>query len=268
MYARTMCTRGIPLADAMQLAERTNADMETREWRGADPYDGLSSPVARLLRGTVARQLLQQTVRRSPIDLRPLLRIAPRRMAVTTGLAASAAARLAADSFWRERRDRLGRWTERGQIISGPFQGLWGYEFDVQTRWGFYAAGSPNIVATSFAAHGCLDARTLRRIQLDPLGHSLLHNLWRGRFFAYTPNSSELIHNANLLGAALAARLSGIDQLDSALRRDLWDPAGYFRATANRGRPAHRLSYPRWGAAPALDALSSLIAWDHERNAS
>lgn len=391
-YARMTGAEGKSLADATQLAGELCADMERREWGGVDPYDGLSSPFARLLRVTMARQMLQQTVRRSPIDLRPLLRITPRRMAVTTGLAASAAARLVADPFWRDQLDRLGRWTEQGQIATGPFQGLWGYEFDVQTRWGFYAAGTPNIVATSFAAHGCLDAQALGRPQLRRLGHGLLHHLWRDRFFAYTPGSSVLIHNANLLGAALAARLSGIEQLDNPLCRDLeraatdavrttvafqrtdgswpygeghrlgwidgfhtaytllslgnlvqlagndteealergarfyfnhlfrdgvplyypdriggrsdvnnvatglraavwgaqrgdapdhlparvfaylraafWDPAGYFRTTAHRQRSGHCLNYPRWGAAPALDALSSFIAWDRERSTS
>jgi hypothetical protein len=389
--ARTTCADGRSLADASMLARRISSDMQTRDWRGVDPYDGLSSPVARLVRGTVSRQILQQAVRRSPINLRPLLGIAPRRMAAATGLAASAAARLADDPYWKNQLDRLARWTETAQLRIGKFKGLWGYEFDVQTRWGFYAAGSPNIVATSFAAHGCLDARGLRSLQLEQLGRGLLQQFWRNRFFAYTPTSSTLIHNANLLGAALAARLSSIEPLDAQLRRDLrnaavfamrttivhqradgswpygegqrlgwvdgfhtaynllsldrivahtacdaeqalergarfyfehlftdevplyypdraagpsdvnnvatglraaiwgaqrgyapidlpinvlghlraefWNPAGYFRATARRGRPAHRLSYPRWGAAPVLDALSCLIAWNRERNA-
>ena len=33
----------------------------------------------------------------------------------------------------------------------------WGYPFDVQTRWSFYPAGSPNVVVTSFAVQGLLD---------------------------------------------------------------------------------------------------------------
>jgi hypothetical protein len=390
-YARMTCTNDRWLVDASLLVRQTSSDMETREWRGADPYDGLSSPVARVLRGTVARQILQQAVRRSPINLRPLLAIAPRRMAAATGLAASAAARLADDPYWKDQLDRLARWTVTAQLRNGRFKGLWGYEFDVQTRWGFYAAGSPNIIATSFAAHGSLDAGALGSLQLEELGRGLLQQFWRDGFFAYTPTSRTLIHNANLFGAALAARLSSIEQLDAQLRSDLldtaafatrttiagqradgswpygegqrlgwvdgfhtaynllsldrivaltgcdaeqalergarfyfehlfadgvplyyrdwvggprdvnnvatglraavwgaqrgyapmdlptnvldhlraefWDPAGYFRAI-RRGKLAHRLRYPRWGAAPALDALSCLITWDRERNAS
>ena len=34
----------------------------------------------------------------------------------------------------------------------------WGYPWDMQTRWSFYPAGSPNIVATAFASSGLLEA--------------------------------------------------------------------------------------------------------------
>jgi hypothetical protein len=311
-------------------------------------------------------------------------------MAATTGLAATAAARLAIDPIWAERRDRLGRWTADRQVATGRFQGLWGYEFDVQTRWGFYAAGTPNIVATAVAAQGCLDADALDAGQQEALGAGLMRCFWRMGHFAYTPESEVLIHNANLLGAALAARLAGTKVLTAPLRHELrnaaitaaqtaislqrhdgswpygegqglgwidgfhtayglmaldqaarsaemgvesvlklgaefyfrrlfsgpqpvfyptrrdgpcdinnvatglraavwgarrgyvemgfpsrvlahlydryWDQACYFRAGASRWFPAGRLDYPRWGSAPALDALTAFIAWKRERS--
>lgn len=379
------------VADARWMAELLCLRMDKHEWHGADPYDGLSTPLAGLAHRPLVRQALQQAVRRSPINMRAALRIPGHRMAAATGLAATAAFRLAAAPFWSDMLDRLGRWTAQRQFSSGLFRGLWGYEFDVQTRWGFYAAGSPNIVATSFAAHGCLDAQSVEPVQLQWLGSGLMRHFWRDRFFAYTAESDVLIHNANLLGAELAARLSELDQLSATLRSSLraaaadsahttlahqradgswpygedprlgwvdgfhtaynllsleslipisddsarpalqsgaryyfehlfrdgiplyyadrpggpsdinnvatglraavwgahrgyaphqlpaqvlehlvavfWDPAGFFRAS-NRITPGHRLNYPRWGAAPALDALSSLISWNHERTAA
>ena len=33
----------------------------------------------------------------------------------------------------------------------------WGYEFDVQTRWSFYPARTPNIIVTTFVANAFLD---------------------------------------------------------------------------------------------------------------
>lgn len=207
--------------EAYRLAVALTARQEQQSWTGVDPYDGLASPVARILIGRRLRQGLVQVVRRSPLNLRPLLGIGPRRMAATTGLAATAANRLAAEPLWAELRERLGAWTSARQALHGPLRGLWGYEFDVQTRWGYYRAGSPNAIATALAGNGCLDAGSLRRQQRGLLGAALLRCFWRGTYFAYTPSSDVLIHNANLLVAALAARLAADGQVETPLREAL-----------------------------------------------
>ena len=59
-----------------------------RGWRGYDPYDGLNSPLARVLPGKFARQAWTQLHRRSPINLRPLCGIEPTLNAKTLALAA------------------------------------------------------------------------------------------------------------------------------------------------------------------------------------
>jgi hypothetical protein len=224
--------------EALRLAVALVLRQEQQGWTGADPYDGLASPVARLLGNRRLRQGLVQAVRRSPIDLRPLLRIYPRRMVAATGLAATAASRLAADPFWAELRHRLGGWTSTHQVIQGAFRGLWGYEFDVQTRWGYYRAGSPNAIATVIAGNGCLDAGSLHRERRALLGAALLRCFWRGAYFAYTPDSNVLIHNANLLVAALAARLAADGELEVPLREALRRAAASSVETAlTRQRP-------------------------------
>jgi hypothetical protein len=204
--------------EAHRLAVALIAHQEQQSWTGMDPYDGLASPVARLLVGRRLRQGLVQVVRRSPLNLRPLLGIGPRRMAATTGLVATAANRLAAEPLWADLRKRLGAWTSARQTPQGPSRGLWGYEFDVQTRWGYYRAGSPNAIATVLAGNGCLDAGSLHRQQRELLGAALLRCFWRGTYFAYTPTSDVLIHNANLLVAALAARLATDGEPETPLR--------------------------------------------------
>ena len=89
----------------------------------------------------------------------------------------------------------------------------WGYWWDMQTRWSFYPAGSPNIVVTAFAATGFQDAadalgveRYAERARLA--AQWVREVLWfpDSQFFAYHPGSTVLIHNANLLGAALVRR--------------------------------------------------------------
>jgi hypothetical protein len=207
--------------EAYRLATALVLQQEHQGWIGADPYDGLASPVSRLIAHPRLRQGLVQGVRRSPINLRPLLGIRPRRMVAAIGLAATASSRLADEPLWKELRDQLGAWTSAGQASEKPFSGLWGYEFDVQTRWGYYAAGSPNAIATVIAANGCIDAGSLHQRGRASLGAALLRCFWRRTYFAYTPDSNKLIHNANLLVAALAARLALDVELEATLREDL-----------------------------------------------
>jgi hypothetical protein len=235
---------------ALQLAEAVAHRLEAIGWYGFDPYDALSSPIARLLPTRPLRQGLVQGVRRGPVNLRPALRVRRRRMAMTTGMAASAAARLREDDCWARRAERLARWTAGQQIQAGVWQGLWGYEFDVQTRWSFYPAGSPNIVATVFAADGCLDGGVLGDGEVATLSENLLATFYRGPHFAYTATSHVLIHNANLLGAALAARLSLAQQLHPQLRRRLREAAG-TAATVSLQQQRSDGSWP-YGEGPGL----------------
>jgi hypothetical protein len=199
---------------------------EARDWAGPDPYDGLTGPLARLAVHPLLRQAVLQSVKRSRVNLRPFLGIGSLRTATATGTAAVACARLSSSHVWRERALGLGRWTATEQM-SGRYAGLWRYEFDVQTRWAYYPASVPNLVATTFCADGCLDTGTLGEDAMRALAHGLLKHLYNGRFFTYTPTSGVLIHNANLMGAALASRLSGVETLP----RDL---AGRLSGAARR----------------------------------
>ena len=92
--------------------------------------------------------------------------------------------------------------------------GAWGYEFDVQTRWAHYLAGSPNLIATFFVGRGlaaagaCFgDAAMVERARQSAgfLAEPLFRRTKEGRpFFAYTPDSPRLVHNANLWGPVAA----------------------------------------------------------------
>ncbi|MFD7611917.1 hypothetical protein [Streptomyces sp. NPDC059828] len=219
--AATARTREFLDADAvLALADWVFRWADTRGWAGPDPYDGLTSLLGRLAVHPVLRQTLLQTVKRSPVDLRPVLGIRPLRTATATGTAATACARLADSPPWHERAQRLGRLTAAEQM-TGKYAGLWRYEFDVQTRWSYYPASVPNLVATTFCADGCLDSGTLDAEAAGSLGHALLEHLHNGEFFTYTPTSEVLVHNANLMGASLAARLAASGLLPDGLCRRL-----------------------------------------------
>ena len=83
-------------ADVAGAVERIRAWGEARDWRGYDPYDGLTSPAAPVLTlGTpLGRRVLTQAVKLSPVNVRPALRIRPDWNAKALGLVVSGYARL------------------------------------------------------------------------------------------------------------------------------------------------------------------------------
>ncbi len=206
------------IAEATRALERWGRE---RGWQGADPYDGLnSSRFSSVLRHTpTGRRILIQTVKRSPVDLRPILRVPLGVSAVSLALVASAYARngiLDPEVADQRLRDVLGAvWRERSRAFDEP---CWGYHFDVQTRVFFYPRGSPNTIATAFAGHAFLDAyeRTSERLWLDTargageffLRHVPATETPEGLFFGYLAGDRTPIHNANMLVCSLLARLS------------------------------------------------------------
>ena len=189
-------------------------------WAGTDPYDGLNATrftgLAR--RSALGRRVITQAVKRSPLDLRPLLGIPPTRNAATVAWAVSAYAR---GSFLPAelQRDRLEEATRMLIAMRLPDQGdpCWSYPFPIQTRVLDYPSTAPNTIATSFAGMALLDA-------YEVTGEPRLLELARGvaRFFlrevpqtpdppgarfGYLIGDASPIHNSNTHVCALLARL-------------------------------------------------------------
>lgn len=176
-------------------------------WRGPDPYDGLGWNWPKpLVGGRRRRQLIVQLHARSPFDVRRLYRREHRVIAKTLGVFASAALRLGEQELAHDALERLD-----ADRIAG--EAAWGYPWDVQTRWSFYPAGSPNVVVTSFAAAALLASGEERYAErARRAARWVLSELWQpGGFFAYHPHSHANVHNANLLGAALVWEALGHD---------------------------------------------------------
>jgi hypothetical protein len=215
-------------AAARAAAERLSAALERAGYAGHDPWDALSSPlVRRAARGRTARFVATNVLKRSPVRLRGPLGVPAQRHTKAVALLASAYARLEPDggraaAFARE---LLGRAVPHGDGAG------FGYDFDVQTRWGFYAAGQPNAVVTVFAGHAFLDVEPLvdgdesARFRaavsagLAFARSSLLRERPGETFYAYHLASGLPIHNASLLVAALAARAGEADERDAAAVR-------------------------------------------------
>jgi hypothetical protein len=192
-----------------------------RGWRGSDPYEGLNATrlVGPLRRSALGRRLLIQAVKRSPVDLRPLLGIPAGANAVSVAWAASA---YALNGFLEdgEARARLRPTINllRGLRSDGYRELCWGYHFDFQSRVFFYARGEPNTIATAFAGMALLDAYELlgdERLLADAneVGRFFMRRVPQtpdggGAYFGYLPGDRAPIHNANMLACAFLARLA------------------------------------------------------------
>lgn len=171
---------------------------EARNYTGADPYDGLLSPISAVLPARPFRQAWVQLTKRQGEGFRRAFGIRPVQMGKSLALFAMAAFELGEVELAHEIADRL--------LKIGHGGGPWGYEFDVQTRWAYYPAGSPNVIATAFAVRA-LD-RLQRTNDISDRTTEWLFSLRQpGGHFAYTPMSDRLIHNGNLLAIESLLRL-------------------------------------------------------------
>jgi rhamnogalacturonyl hydrolase YesR len=212
-----------PPAIAMRAAKELERWGSDRRWAGTDPYDGLNATrIPRSLRRSpLALRVLTQGVKRSPLNLRPLLGIPTGVSAATLGLVISAYAR---NGFLEEAeaREKL-KWSiDRLVELRSPGfeEPCWGYHFDVQTRVFFYPRTMPNTIATAFAGLGLLDAYELAgdRRALDLargaadffVRHVPQTETEHGAYFGYLPGDGTPIHNASMLVCALLARLASL----------------------------------------------------------
>jgi len=191
-------------------------------WAGWDPYDGLNSRIFQSIpffQNKSCRLAFIQLMKRSPVNLRPLLRVPPGRNPKGTALFAS--------SLVKQHRMGLTGLNEASGLVDSlianrcqnqPFA-CWGYHFDWQTRGVLVPSTTPNIVCTTFVAHAFLDlfdatnqeqyfeiAASAGRFVTDVLASDLPDDAFCIRYYMVGQSS---VHNASLLGAALLARLYG-----------------------------------------------------------
>ena len=212
-------------AAAVRILERLDA----RAFAGADPYDALNARrlPAFAMSTKRGRQLVTQVVKRSPFELRGVLGVPAGVSPYTLGHVLSACSRLAPHGALPSAHEVAGRASALlGDLALAGFSGTcWGYHFDVQTRFFFYAKTTPNVIATAFAAKGLAEATACGLVdgRKAVLGacEFILRDLPRvrddvGQSFGYIPTSDTIVHNANMLAAlvlTLGAQLGGDDRL-------------------------------------------------------
>jgi hypothetical protein len=241
------------LTRTREIFDQLEAYCRRHDWTGCDPYDALNSEYfARtpMARSAVARLAFTQILKRSPIDLRPLLAIRPQQDPKATALFLMAYVKKARLNHEGSRAIAS---TLAGRLLSlrSPSSSYWcwGYSFPWQTRTKLVPRFAPNLVGTVFAANALLDAYEIG-LGADHLtaavsaGEYLARELYWSNgvhtAFAYPrPDTRVPVHNANFLGAALLCRLAKLTGERGTLDRAL----GVARYSAHCQRQDGAWSY-------------------------
>jgi hypothetical protein len=196
--------------------------LEQNDYKGYDPFDGLTARFLRSLTfdSKFLRTVLQQGVRRLPVNLRPLLGIGTSRSTKGMGFLARGFLRLheaTGEAVWREKAESALQWLVENQS-RGYSGACWGNHFDYQARGDFYLPkGVPTVVWTSLIGHAFLDAHALwPQGEFLKVAESACEHIIRdvkafphdndSVCIAYTPIHCSEVHNANALAASLLAR--------------------------------------------------------------
>jgi polysaccharide biosynthesis protein VpsJ len=194
--------------------------LEKNGYRGYDVFDGLNAKYLRALafNNKYLNTILQQGVRRFPLNLRPLLGISQSHSTKGMGFLARGFMRLyecTGDITWRHKAESALQWLLEN-TSPGYSGACWGNHFDYQSRSWFLPKGVPTVVWTSLIGHAFLDGYDLYKkdkylqTAVSCCQHILCdldkHVDGDGICISYIPTLSSQVHNANTLGASLLAR--------------------------------------------------------------
>jgi rhamnogalacturonyl hydrolase YesR len=214
------CSNAASKALIYESIGRLSQWLEENDYRAYDTFDGLS---ARFLRPFTfetkfLRIVLQQSVRRFPVNLRPALGITKERSSKGMGFLARGFTRLhqtTGDAAWAEKAEMALQWLIDNQS-KGYSGACWGNHFDYQSRGSYAPKGVPTIVWTSLIGHAFLDGyEHFRDDQYLKIVVSVCEHIMRdydtylygdGLCISYAPGLNSQVHNANTLGASLLIR--------------------------------------------------------------
>ena len=209
------------MGNLIELNARLLASIRAEQFAGHDPFDSLNSKLLKatpLYRSEWVRLAWLQLGKRSPINLRQLLRVPKMRNPKGVGLFISGLLqdyRRTRDAQYLHEASQLADWllTQRSNREEWGHS-CWGYHFDWQARAFYVPAGKPNMITTCYVARAlyelgevCAD-QALMDVALDAarfISQHLYSELDGRCFYAYIPGEGAFVHNASLWGAAWCA---------------------------------------------------------------
>lgn len=207
-----------------QAVERLLSYIEKESFSGYDPYDALLSPLLNdgvLSKNKPLQFYIQQLVKRSPINLRPILRIPKGINPVTLGLSIHSYSRLMKTfptnhDIYKNKVDEL--ISKLKTLIPGGFSGAcWGYDFPWQARYASIPAYQPTVVATGIITNGLFhyyktsgsqEALDLCISSTDFVLKDLKRTYDRNTFcFSYSPFDNQQVYNASAKAIRILAQV-------------------------------------------------------------
>ena len=208
--------------------------VEEHDYHAYDPGDGNNSFLHPLTFGNLfLERLLQQAVYRAPFNLRPWIGIRPHVSTKGMGYMAWGYAKmfkLTQDPRYRERATHCLEWLIEHRAPGYP-DFCWGNDFMFSSRAGRIPAHEPTIVWSSLIGQSFLECHEAfgehKYLEIATSIANWVMTLPRektatGSCLSYVPTKQSSIHNSNMLGASLLARVGHLigDKNKLALARE------------------------------------------------
>lgn len=199
-------------------------NIEKADYAGYDPFDGMNSMILKKLsfNKRILGILFLQMMKRSPVNIRPILMTSVSRNPKGIGLMVSYYSSLftrTGNAYFRDKAEELASWLISN--ASSGYSGLaWGYNFDWPNRNEWFEKGLPTVVNSSYIGNALLDlykvtqkdkyadaASSVCRFMLNDLNRTTEGKTF---CFSYTPKDMTSIHNANMLAAEFLMRTASV----------------------------------------------------------
>jgi rhamnogalacturonyl hydrolase YesR len=246
--------------------------LEANNYQGYDTFDGLNARFVRPLtfETRLGRTVLQQGVRRFPVNLRPVLGIRKNYSTKGMGFLARGFIRLhqtTGAQVWKDKAEFTLQWLIENQA-PGYSGACWGNHFDYQSRGFYLPKGVPTVVWTSLIGHAFLDAYDhFQEDRYLQMAVSACEHIVRdlgtlvvgdGICISYIPITDTQVHNANTLGASLLART--YSHTGNEAYRELAQKAMLY--TAQHQRPDSSWYYAEKGSHHWVDSFHTAYVLD------
>ncbi|MGE3062878.1 MAG: hypothetical protein AB7T10_04520 [bacterium] len=203
--------------------EKLHTHLQKNDYTGFDPFDGLNSYLNFFTFKNKYLQIgLQQTVRRLPFNIRPLIGIKKSRS--TKGVAFCASGLLAEyrktkDNSLLKEGEELVKWVLENK--SSFFKNYsWGNHFDYTSRVFYLPKGMPTVVWTGLIGSILVEYynETKKDLYLDAIKNTAkfiiedlpLYDSENTFCISYIPYQKKNVHNANVIGASFLAQAKQI----------------------------------------------------------